>query len=206
MNLDDLKTSWNTIDAKLQTSQLLSEQMVISMIRTQSNSTVSSATRKLRNVTLFFCGLLVLFAAILLGNPFDYTQWFEYAPSVLYALVIIAGLKVVISANQAITAVPLVKSNLRDSLQKVIYIQQRYQDTMDKVWKISMAAGFLIGVSLLVRNFDTYGLTKWLLIVAAQALTVLVLFGIAKFMFSQFPDRTLSDLQMHLNELEELGQ
>ena len=206
MNLDDLKTGWNTIDAKLQTSQLLSEQMVLSMIRTQSNSTVSRATRKLRNVTLFFSGLLVLFAAILSGNPFDYTQWFEYVPTVLYALVIIAGLKVVISANQAIAGIPLVKSNLRESLQKVIYIQQRYQDTMDKVWKISMAAGFLIGVSLLVRNFDSYGLTKWLLIVAAQALTVLVLFGIAKFVFSQFPDRTLSDLQMHLSELEELGQ
>ncbi|MCE7060795.1 hypothetical protein [Dyadobacter sp. CY343] len=206
MNLDDLKTSWNTIDAKLQTTQLLSEQVVLSMIRNQSNSTVSRATRKLRNTTLFFSGLLVLFLAILSGNPFDYTHWFEYIPTVLYALLIIAGLQIVISANKEIGGVPLVKSNLRESLQKVISIQQRYQVTMDKVWKISLGAGFLIGISLLIRNFEGYGLTKSLLVIAANALTVLVMFGIAKYIFSQFPDRTLTDLQMHLTELDELGQ
>ncbi|CAG5068095.1 hypothetical protein DYBT9623_00823 [Dyadobacter sp. CECT 9623] len=206
MNLDDLKTSWNTIDAKLQTTQLLSEQVVLSMIRNQSNSTVSRATRKLRNTTLFFSGLLVLFLAILSGNPFDYTHWFEYIPTVLYALLIIAGLQIVISANKEIGGVPLVKSNLRESLQTVILIQQRYQVTMNKVWKISLAAGFLIGISLLVRNFEGYGLTKSLLVIAANALTVLVMFGIARYIFSQFPDRTISDLQMHLTELDELGQ
>jgi hypothetical protein len=204
MNLDELKVNWNTLADAVQTSKALSEQVVLSMIRNQSRSTISKARRKLRNTAFFFSGLLMLFIAILSGNPFDYTQWAQYVPAVLYAFLIVFALKIIISENLEIKSITLNKSNLRESLQKVIHIQERCEFTMERVWKLSLIAGFLLGVSLMARNFEIYGWGKSLLFTGANALTVIVLYLIAKRFSRQSPDTNLAELKMHLSELDEL--
>ena len=205
MNLDNLKTSWNALEEKIQTSTALSEKAILSMIRHESHSTISRSQRKLRNLALFFSGLLLLFIAIVSGNPFDYVRWFEFVPAILYAIVIVIALKIIISENLEISRITLTKSNLRESLHKVIYIQERCQTAMSRVWKVSMVAGFLLGISLLVRHFEAYGLTKSILIIAANALTVVVMYILAKNVFKQLPDVNLSELKMYLKELDDLG-
>lgn len=203
MNLDDLKTSWKSIDEKATATQKLSEQMVLSMIKENSKSTVSRIQNKLKKVAFYFAGLFVLFIAILAGNPFDYSNLYEYVPAVAYAFLIVAVLEIVIREIIAIGKIRLTKSNLHESLEKIIQLHETYQSVMETVWKISMIIGFLLGTSLLVRNFETYGWTKSILVIAANAITVIVLYLIAKIVFKQLPDTNLDELKMNLNELSE---
>jgi hypothetical protein len=206
MNLDDLKITWNALEEKLEASATLSEQIVLTMIRRESQSTIAEIQRKMNKAALFFVGLLALFAAILAGNPFDYVQWLEYVPAVLYALVVMAALAVIWSLKRDLSKVTLTRSDLRAGLKQVISMKERYEITMGRVWRISLFAGFLLGLSLMVRNFDTWGLTRSLLIIAANAVTVLIMFVIARYIFRQLPDAQLTELNMHLAELEDLTQ
>ncbi|MCE6991906.1 hypothetical protein [Dyadobacter sp. CY323] len=205
MNLDNLKTSWNALEEKIQASTALSEQVVLTMIRNQSQSTISRSQRKFKNLAFFFSGLLLLFVAIVSGNPFDYVRWYEFVPAVLYAIVIGIALKIIISENLEISRITLTKSNLRESLHKVIFIQERCQVAMLRIWKVSMVAGFLLGISLLVRHFEAYGLMKSVLIIAANALTIITMYLLAKNFFKQLPDVNLTNLKMYLKELDDLG-
>ena len=177
--------------------------MVLSMIKENSKSTVSRIQNKLKKVAFYFAGLFVLFIAILAGNPFDYSNWYEYVPAVAYAFLIVAVLEIVIREIIAIGKIRLTKSNLHESLEKIIQLHETYQSVMETVWKISMIIGFLLGTSLLVRNFETYGWTKSILLIAANAITVIVLYLIAKIVFKQLPDTNLDELKMNLNELSE---
>lgn len=203
MNLDELKASWKSLDEKVAATHQLSEKMALSMMKEQSKSTVSKIQAKLKKLAFYFTGLLTLFIAILAGNPFDYANWYEYVPAAAYTFLVIAGLEIIIREMIAIQKVRLTKSNLRESLQKIIQFHEAYQSVMDTVWKISMFIGFLLGISLLVRNFETYGWTKSVLVVAANGIFVGVMYLIAKKVFKQLPDTNLAELKINLAELEE---
>ncbi|MDQ6476845.1 hypothetical protein [Dyadobacter sp. LHD-138] len=203
MHLDELKASWKSLDEKVAATQELSEQIALSMMKEHSKSTVSKIQAKLKKLALYFIGLLTLFIAILAGNPFDYTNWYEYVPAAAYALLVIAGLEIIIREMIAIRKVRLTKSNLRESLQKIIQFHEAYQSVMDTVWKISMVIGFLLGISLLVRNFETYGWTKSVVVVAVNGIFVSAMYLIAKKVFKQLPDTNLAELKINLAELEQ---
>ena len=206
MNLDELKTAWNRLDENVLASQKFSEQMVLSMMKDRSKSTLANMQRELRRVAVFFSALLVLFAAIILGNPFDYTRWLEYVPVVLYSLLVVTALIIIFNEYCEFRAVSLTKSNLRESLRLVIQSYEGYQSTMENVWKLSLVAGFLFGVSLTARNFEAYGWTKSLLVVGGQAITVLLLYGVARWVFTRLPGTHALELRAHLQELDELEQ
>lgn len=203
MNLDELKAGWKSLDEKVAATHQLSEQMALSMMKEHSKSTVSKIQDKLKKMAFYFGGLLTLFIAILAGNPFDYNNWYEYVPAIAYAMLVIAGLEIIVREIISISKVSLTKSNLRESLQKIIQLHETYQSVMDTVWKISMVIGFLLGVSLMVRNFETYGWTKSVLIVTANAIFVGVMYLIARMIFKQLPDSNLAELKINLAELEQ---
>lgn len=204
MNLDELKMSWKSLDDRLATTQKLTEQMVFSMVRKQSKSTVVKIQVKLRNTSFFFTGLLILFIAIFVGNPFDYAQWYEFLPAGLYTLLVLAALKIIFQEIISIQKITLSQSNLKENLEKIIGLQERFKIVMDTVWKISMTIGFLFGISLMVRNFVKYGLLKSALLVGSFAFIVLAMFLFTKSIFKKFPDTNTEELKMNLSELDSI--
>jgi len=201
MNLDEFKTSWKVLDEKIAASQKITENMALSMIRDKSKSTISTIQNQLKNVAIYFCGLFILFIAILVGNPFDYTNWYEYMPAIAYSFLLVVALKMVIQEIFSIEKITLSKSNLRESLQQIIDLHQSYKVVMKKVWKISMVIGFLLGISLMVRNFGNYGFIKSAILVVGNALLVSLLYASAKMIFRQIPDKNLDELRSTLQEL-----
>jgi hypothetical protein len=203
MNLDELKAGWKSLDEKVATINQLSEQMALSMMKEHSRSTISKIQDKLKKMAFYFGGLLILFVAILAGNPFDYNNWYEYVPAIAYTMLVVVGLEIIVRKIISISKVHLTKSNLRESLQRIIQLHETYQSVMDKVWKISMMIGFLLGVSLMVRNFESYGWTKSVLAVVANAIFVGTTYLIARMIFKQLPDSNLAELKTILAELEQ---
>jgi purine-cytosine permease-like protein len=203
MNLEELKSSWKLLDQKLATTQQLTEQMALSMMKDRSRSTVSKISNKLKILAFYFAGLFGLFIAILMGNPFDYNTWYQYVPAATYALLVTAGFEIIIREIIAINNIGLSKNNLRENLQKIIQLQEKYESVMLTVWKISMAIGYLFGISLLVRNFGTYGWLKSIWITAAYTIFAVLTYLIVRRFYKKIPDKNLEDLKINLSELEE---
>ncbi|WP_159466676.1 hypothetical protein [Dyadobacter sp. 3J3] len=202
MNLDELKTNWKTIDDKFSATQKLTEQMVLSMIKEQSKSTVTKIKNKLESTSFFFGGLLILFTAILTGNPFDFVHWFEFIPTILYTFLVFAALKILFQEIISIRKITLTQSNLRESLQKIITLQERFRIVMNIIWKISICTGFLFGISLMIKNFEKYGLAKSALLIGGFALFVFAIFITANSIFKKLPDASTEELKINLAELD----
>ncbi len=160
MDLDELKMNWKMLDNKFSATQKLTEQMVFSMIKEQSKSIISKIQNKLKRTSFFFIGLLILFSTILAGNPFDYVSSYEFIPAVLYTFLAFLVLKTIFQEIIAIQKITISQNNLRESLRKIIALQERFRIVMDIIWKISVGIGFLFGLSLMIRNFERYGLFK----------------------------------------------
>lgn len=204
MNLDDLKTTWKTLDERLLATHTLSEHVALSMMKDRSKGTLARMRRELQRISVFFAALLVLFGAIIAGNPFDYTHRLHYLPAIVYTLLVVVALGIQAHEYILLGKVSLTKSTLRESLQTVIQSRQRFLATMGTVWKLSLGAGFLLGISLVARHFEAYGFTKSLLVVGGQALTVLLVYALAKWVLARSPDSHLTELEAHLQELQEL--
>ena len=204
MNLDELKTAWHALDEKVMTTQKLGENLALSMMKERSRSTLTTMQTELKRVGAYLMLLLVVFGAILLGNPFDFTHWLEYVPAVLYLGLLGYALRNVWREYRQLQAVSLTKSNLRDSLRAVIQSHKTYQVAMYWVWKLSLGAGLLFGVSLSARNFTAYGLTNFLLDIGGKLVVTVALYALAIWVFRQFPDAHTTALKAHLEELEEL--
>lgn len=204
MNLDELKTSWNDLDKKLQDSKQLSTQIVLTMIRQQSQGTVARMQNRLVRLIIFFSGLLMLFVAILAGNPFDFTHWAEFVPSALYALLVVVTLQMLIRHKLKLGKQVVANGNLREGIEGMIHLHQMWKVTMTRIWQISLLAGILLSISLLARNFGSYSLTKTLLIIFGMAATVAVLYFFTQLMLKKMPDRHLTELKLNLAELDEV--
>ena len=203
MNLEELKSNWKKLDEKMDRSQQLNEKVILSMLKDQSKSTVSKIQNQLKTIAIYFSCLFILLVAILAGNPFDYENWYEYIPSFTYTLLLIKSLEIVIREISAVNKITLSRDNLRESLGKIIILHENYKAVMDRVWKMSMIIGFLMGISLMIRNFENYGPTKSLLLIIGNAATVMLIFFLARNTFKRIPDRNLEELKMNLAELDE---
>ncbi len=206
MNLDELKTSWKTLDDKLMVTHSLNEKMARSLINDRSRGTVAGITVELKRAGFFFTGLLVVFGIVLVTNPFDYSGRAEFIPVVLYSLLVVIALVLIAQEYRQVRQTTLAQSNLHESLNQVIRVHEQYLKTMDRVWKLSLVIGFLFGLSLFARHFSDYGLAKFVLLAGGQALTVIAMYALATWLMGQAPNSHISQLKAHLTELDELEQ
>ena len=93
MNIEDLETEWRQYNQKLETSQRLNEQIILSMLRERSRSRVSKIRTKNTIYMVLMLIDLLLLAAVFAGNPFDFKYRLQYLPygvltiGVLFAIV-----------------------------------------------------------------------------------------------------------------------
>lgn len=204
MDLDQLKSTWKTLDNKLAATYQINEQMARMLLSDRSRGAIAGIRQNLKQAALFFTALLAGFSFVLLGNPFDYVSWIEFVPGVLYSLLVIIMLFMIAIEYQKMQANELILGSLRESLIQAIYQHEHYRQTMDRVWQISLLIGFLFGISLFARHFTDYGFIKSALLVGGQALMVVFMYLLAKRVLGQSPNRHLNRLKGHLRELDEL--
>ncbi|MGA0560609.1 hypothetical protein ACO2Q8_28345 [Larkinella sp. VNQ87] len=204
MNLDELKATWQAYDEKIRSSQRLSEQMIRLMIKDRSKGTLANMARSLQRAGIIMTAVLLFFTAAILGNAFDYTSWYMYIPSVLYIGLATVALAVVVRTRRALSRVTLNQQNLYDSLTTVLHWHERAQATLSRVWMLCMLAGFLFGVSMVARKFETYGPTKVALFLGMQLTLILLIYGAARWLLNVFEDTHGKALREDLHELDQL--
>ncbi|MES2733944.1 MAG: hypothetical protein V4714_19510 [Bacteroidota bacterium] len=206
MNLDELKLTWQAYDEKIRTTQQLGEKLVLTLIKDKSKGTLSKLARELRWVMLLFTGLILFLVAAIVGNAFDFTGWLSYLPMGMYLLLSTYALIILLKEYRNIQSVNLTKENLRECLQLLIRSHEHYFVAMGKIWQLCMIAGVLFGISLILRKVDDYGITKTLLFIGVQVITVLLIYAVAKWGFNISHDPHTAALKENLRELEELSQ
>ena len=204
MNLDEFKSTWKAYDEKLLASQQLSERVVFMMLRDRSKSTLAQMERNLKVAGLIMTAVVLFFAAAIIGNAFDYTSWYFYIPSVLYIGLALFAITVVVKNYRHLSRVSLSQQNLYDSLTTVLRWHEKTQAALARVWLLCMMSGFLFGVSMVARKFETYGTTKVALLLSGQALLILVVYAVARWVFNAFEDKPGDELKENIQELEQL--
>jgi uncharacterized membrane protein YedE/YeeE len=204
MNLDELKSTWKAYDEKMLASQKLSERVVFLMISDRSKSTLARMERNLKVAGLIMTAVVLFFAAAIIGNAFDYTSWYFYIPSVLYISVALFAITVIVKSYRNLSRVSLSQKNLHESLTTVLRWHEKTQSALARVWLLCMMSGFLFGVSMVARKFEAYGTTKVALLLSGQALLILVVYAVARWVFNAFEDKPGDELKENIQELDQL--
>ncbi|MFC5411854.1 hypothetical protein ACFPMF_21200 [Larkinella bovis] len=202
MTLEELKSTWKTLDDKLSANRRLSEEIVFQLIKDRSKSTLAKMERRLLFAGFIMTGLVLFFGAAMIGNAFDYTSWYFHLPSVLYISLALVALTVVARTYRTLHRVNLSQQTLYDSLKTVLQAHEKAQAALARVWLLCMLAGFLFGVSMVARKFEAYGMAKTSGLLVGQAVLILLLYAAARWIFTLFEDRLGQELRENLQELD----
>lgn len=207
MNLDEMKTAWKEYDEKLQSVQTLSDKLIHSMIRERSSSRLSKVRRQYLMLLIFMVFWLFIDLAVLLGNPFDYTQVIEYAPIgirfLCMALLVLALLKYV----RGLSKIEISQDSLVVSLNKVVRIVGKYERPGKllsfALMMMLLSSAVLFPLSFLPRKIEQAGLWAGLADTLIPIGIALVLIAVAH-VFGAFKSQQGEKFQQDLNELREL--
>jgi hypothetical protein len=204
MSLDELKTTWKQYDLRLQSTQLINEKIIVSMIVDRSDSRLSRVKRK---YTLGIAWMLICLAAgvaVWIGNPFDYRIWFQYIPIVLYVICLGVLTAKYIYNYSILHRVNINHSNVQSALQQIITIYERPGVFMRYTLFIFLFSQFfLFPMSFLPSSIERMGLWPALAERLIPIFISLALFALA-FKLGAFKQRERSKFKQDLSELEEL--
>lgn len=203
MNLEEFKVMWQAYDRKLDSTQQLGHQLLNRIQRDRSRSTLDKMLREARFATVIMMAIVFLFSAIVLGNPFDYTQSIHYVPAVCYSIIAGTGLFFLLHHTSDLGRVTLHSGNLYQTLTELIRIRSQHTKLMAGVWIGGMLAGSLIMLPTVARKFADQGWAGILLTVGLPLGVIIIALGLAK-ITGFFTDRYLNELREQVNELEEL--
>ena len=203
MDLDEFKVMWQAYDRKLDSTQQLGHQLLNEIQRDRSRNTIDKMIREARFATAIMMAIMLLFSAIILGNPFDYTQSVHYVPAVCYCLIAGIGLFLLLRHTRDLSRITLHSGNLYQTLTELIRVRSQHTKLMVGVWLGGMLAGSLIMLPTIARKFVDQGSVGLLLTIALSVGLILIALGLAK-ITGFFTDRYLDELREQVEELEEL--
>jgi len=206
MNIDELKTAWQTYDTRLQLTHKLSDKLIVSMIKEKSQSRLSRVKKHYLIGLIYMICLLGLGVAVLVGNPFDYTYTLEYLPVALYTLCLSILIVAMFNTNRKLQQIEINQSNLDTSLKQIASIFEKYQKPgrlLGIALKLILSTAILFPLSFLPRKIERVGLwegiTDTLIPVFIAAAMVFIAFKLGA-----FKERNGKKFEEYTNELEEL--
>ncbi len=203
MDLDDFKATWQAYEQKLDSAQQSGQQLLTIILRNQSKSTIDKMIRELRMAYVILIGIVLVFSAIIAGNPFDYTHFLHYIPACGYILIAGTGLYFTMRHNNDLRRTTLGTNNLHQALTELIRLRTRHTELMSRVWIMGMLAGSMIMLPNIARKFSDEGwVTTGLLILLPIAVTA-VSAGLAR-MAGLFTDHYRNELEEQVRELDQL--
>lgn len=207
MNLDEMKTAWQEYDVKLQSSQVVSEKLINSMIKERSSSRLSKVKQQYLALLCFMVFWVFVDLAVLIGNPFDYKQIIEYLPIGIRCFCMLVLVLALIRFINGLSKIEISADSLVVNLQKVIRIVSEYEKpgrllalTL-KVMLLSSAV--LFPLSFLPRKIERIGLWGGLTDTLIPIAVSISLIAIAH-LLGAFKSRQGLKFQEDLKELREL--
>ncbi|HKH63513.1 MAG TPA: hypothetical protein VKA49_21900 [Flavitalea sp.] len=202
MNIEELKNEWRHYDQKLALTERLNERLIQSMLRERSRSRISKIRRDcVIFVVLMFINL-VLFAAIFVGNPFDFKYTVQYIP---YGLLTIGVVLAIISLIKTLRRfdVNINTANLHGFLIATIREYEKNKKMESWFGTIIFSGGLLTVFSFLPRKLENNGLWPALGETAISLLITVAIYFIA-FKLGAFKNRKKEGFENDLKELNEL--
>ena len=207
MNLDEMKAAWQEYDTKLQSTQVLNEKLINSLIKERSFSRLSRVRRQY-GFLLFFLLFWVLFdIAVLAGNPFDFKQFIEYIPIGIRCLCMIVLALAMLKFNIDLRKIELSHDSLYSSLNKIIKVVGSYENPDRLIgWALKLmllSSAVLFPLSFLPRKIERTGLWEGIgdtLIPIAIALSLIFIAN----KLGAFKGRNEEKFREDLKELDEL--
>lgn len=204
MNLDELKSAWKVYDQKLQTSQLLTERMIVGMIKERSRSRVAQIKRENTFFFILMVTELVLLGAIFVGNPFDFIYPIQFVPYGLLGIAIIMALVAIYRSN-AIVNIDMNSTTLGAFLNHVIKEYEKNKKLEGRFGILMLASGCLTTLSFLPKKLARENLTAALIDTLIPLAICLFMYYLA-FKLGAFKNRKSEGFKEDLKELEELSK
>src|SRR5690606_36859192 len=157
MNLNELKRAWQEYDTKLEIAHSLSERVIISMIKERSKSRLSKVKKHYILGVLYMVAWLVVGLAVILGNPFDFNQTFEYLPTAIFCICLSVLILTMIKTYMDLQRIEINRDTLDISLNKIIRITARYENPGKLPgWtlKLLLSVAVLFPLSFLPRKIE----------------------------------------------------
>ncbi len=162
MNFEDLKTAWQEYDIKLQSTQALSDKLIVSMIKERSASRLSKVKRRFNFLSLYLAGWTFVGLCILIGNPFDYSQSIEFIPIWINFICMLLLLFAMINLTLNLHKTEVNQDSLHSSVNKIIAIISEYEKPAPILrWALRLlifSGTFLFPLSFLPRKIERLGI------------------------------------------------
>lgn len=201
MDLDEFKLTWQAYEHKLDQTQQLGQKLLGVIQRERSKNTIDKMIRELQRVYVILFGIVLIFSAIVVGNPFDYTQPIHFIPSIGYILLAVVGLIVSTRHMNELRKTTLSSQSLIQSLTELIRLREQHTRLLSRVWIGGMLAGAMIMLPAIARRYAESGWIATLLITLFPIGLTFLSAWLAK-TIGLFTDRYLSELQEQLKELD----
>ncbi|RYU95916.1 hypothetical protein [Emticicia agri] len=204
MNLDELKSAWQVYDQKLQNSQLLTERLIVGMIKERSKSRVAQIKRENTWFFVLMVFELLILGAIFVGNPFDFIYQVQFLPYIFLAIGIIMALVAIYRSN-AIVNVDMNSTTLGAFLQHVIHEYEKNKKLEGRFGLLMLASGCMTVLSFLPKKLEKQDLVSALVDTLIPIGICLFIYYLA-FRFGLFNNRKSEGFKEDLRELETLSR
>lgn len=203
MNLEELKSAWQVYDQKLQSSKVINEKIIFSMIRERSNSRISKIKRE--NTLLLLLMFLEFFflIAVFAGNPFDFDYLWQYVPYLFLLVGNLMAIMVLFKVYRMIK-IEITDANLSFFLQNLIDGYEKNKKAEGWFGAIMFVSGCLTIFSFLPHKLANKTLSMAILDTLIPLFICIVIYFIA-FKLGAFKNRKSEAFKKDLKELEELS-
>lgn len=209
--LDELKTAWKTYDKKIERSRLLSDRLIVSMIREKSQSRLTRVKKNYLMGVGYMLFWFVLGIIVIFSNPFDFKRTTEYLPVVVYCVcVLVLGGAMLKTAFQ-LQNVKIADSTLQEALASITEILKKYNRPgkfLGLTLKILLSTAVLFPLSFLQRKIENEGLTKGILetLLAMSISGIMIIIAHKAGAFREKNSSKFDDYQRELQELRTLSE
>jgi hypothetical protein len=202
MNIEELKTTWNSYNKKLAVSQRLNEQLIQSMLKERSRSRISKLRKENIFLLVYMTIVLTFLAGIFAGNPFDFKYTWQYIP---YGILSIGIIMAIFSLYKSLRNINVDINTvcLDDFLKKTIAAYEKNKQREQWFGIILLFAGASTVFSFLPKKLTHKDLLPALGETAIMLLVTLLIYFIA-FKLGAFKNRKKEGFENDLKELDEL--
>ncbi|MFC0772622.1 hypothetical protein [Terrimonas alba] len=202
MTIEELKGAWQQYNQKLVFSQRLNDRLILSMLKERSRSRVSAIRRENWLYMVWMIVVLVFLGGVFAGNPFDFTQTWQYIPYGVLAVGVILAIISLVNSLRNFT-VDINKADLGTFLKRTIEEYEKNKKIQASFGIIMLLAGISTVFSFLPKKLEHKELWPALGETALMIGIIFLIYFLA-FKFGAFKNRKKEGFENDLKELNEL--
>ncbi|MES2796857.1 MAG: hypothetical protein V4683_12875 [Bacteroidota bacterium] len=202
MELEELKKEWKVFEDKISKTKAINDLLIETIIKERSISRVARMKQQYKGFFIILGIEACALVAVLVGNPFDFNQKWQYLPY----LGLLAGIVLAIVSMLRFYKkldFDFAQKSIAEFLRSMIDYYEK-----NKVYErwfgiIFLSIGFLLPLSFLPHKLEKYGLWKGIGDIAIMMAVTLVIYLIA-FKMGAFRNRHEIKIKSDLQEYESL--